>query len=98
MLKYNTYINIINRKNCALIFKDPETVLIWRKKYTTRPQSYNEEAETVRDKKNEITRKSVQSKRANDKTRGKETDEMNAANVFPSEKCSVDTGHIYLML
>lgn len=41
------------------------------------------------DKRNEITRNGVQSKWANDKTRGKETNEMNAANICPSEKGSV---------
>jgi hypothetical protein len=88
-MQHYEYIKIINRKKNPLIFKDPETVLVWRKKYTTRPQSSNEEAETDHDKRNEITRNSVQSKWANDKTRGKETDEMNAANVCPSEKGSV---------
>jgi hypothetical protein len=96
--KCNTCINIINLKNYLLIFKDPETLLTWRKKYTTRPQSYNEEAETVRDQKNENTRNSVQSKWVNDKTHSKETNEMNAANVCSSEKFSEDTGNIYLRL
>lgn len=69
-----------------------------KKKYTTRPQSYNEEAETDHDKKNEITRNGAQSKWANDKTRDKEKNEMNTANVCPSKKGSVDTGNIYLTL
>jgi len=69
-----------------------------KKKCTARPQSYNEEAETDHDKKNEIMRNRVQSKWANDKTRGKETNEMNATNVCPSKNGSVDTGNIYLTL
>ena len=63
-----------------------------KKKYTTQPQSYNEETGTDHDKKNEITRNSVQSKWAKDRTRVKDTNEMNAATVCPSEKGSVDTG------
>jgi hypothetical protein len=96
--KCNTYINIINRKNHPLIFKDPETVSVWRKQYTTWLQIYSEEAETDHDKKKVITRNSVQSKWANDKPRDKETNEMNTANVCPSEKGSVDTRNIYLTL
>jgi len=93
LYQYNKF-----KKNHPLVFKDPETVLVWRNKYTTRPQSYNEEAETDHDQKNEITRNSVQSKWANDKTHSKETKEMNGAHVCSSEKCSVDTGNIYLPL